>query len=905
MGQSDPSLDPQASLAPEASLDPEDWGDLRAQGHRMLDDMFDHLEQIRAQPVWQAPTPEMRKRFRADLPWAPQDLAAIHAQFQADIAPYSSGNAHPGFMGWVQGGGTAVGMLAEMLAAGLNANLGGRDHMPIEVERQVVTWMAELFGFPAEASGLFLTGTSQANMCAVLIARTRALGAGVRSEGVTAGELVAYTSRAAHNCIERAMDMAGLGSDNLRQIETDAADRISLPALKRAIAEDRAAGRRPFLIVGTAGTVDIGAIDDLEGLGRIARDEDIAFHVDGAFGALGKLSAQIAPKLAGIELADSLAFDFHKWGQVPYDAGFLLVRDPVLHRATFASEAAYLRHAERGLAGGDWWPCDLGPDLSRGFRALKVWFTLKTYGLDALGASIARTCDLAQALARRIATEPELELMAPVELNIVCFGYRGSSELNAAIAADLQEAGRLAPSTTTIGGRTAIRAAIVNHRTGPEDIAALVDHTLALGRAATARPRSQDLMTPDASPIPRILGLSHLAQLIFDEADISGLWTQLVERATAEPADPAALFDLSILLFLSGQADQGAAVQAQALEMSPLYRRVHGDGSGLKVLAMFTPGGMMANTPLDFLLEGSDTQLDMLYLGQGVPLPTDIPDHDVAFLAIGESSANVEVLSTLAPVLAAWPKPVVNAAPQEIAGLTRDGVVAMFRNSKRILAPVTSRLDRSHVVAIAGGETELGDHLAGAAFPIIIRPIDSHAGQALEKIDGASDLAAYLEGNDPDEFYVTAFEDYSGPDGLYRKQRLAFFEGVAYVSHMAVSSHWMVHYLSAEMATRAERRAEEAQFMAEFDETFAVRHAEAFAEMHAAFGLDYFAIDCAETKDGRLLLFEADVAMIIHAMDSEQLYPYKKPAMRKLFAAFQAMLARAAKGAEGAASIAA
>jgi hypothetical protein len=410
---------------------------------------------------------------------------------------------------------------------------------------------------------------------------------------------------------------------------------------------------------------------------------------------------------------------------------------------------------------------------------------------------------------------------------------------------------------------------------------------------------------PAAFAPPQILGLSHLAQLLFDAVDIAPLWNQLIARATAEPADPGALFDLSVLLLLSGQADQGLAVQAQALEMSPLYRRIHGDGSGLRVLAIFTPGGMMANTPLDFLLGGSDIRLDMLYIGQGVPLPADIPDHDVAFLAIGESSANVDVLSTLGPALAAWPKPMINAAPDQIAGLTRDGVVAMFADSAHIVAPATSRLDRRHVEAIAGGAASLDDHLPGAEFPIIIRPIDSHAGQALEKIDSVQALGAYLAANDPAEFYISAFVDYSGPDGLFRKQRIAFFQGVPYVSHMAVSSHWMVHYLSAEMAERPERRAEEAALMAEFDDSFAVRHAAAFAEMHAAFGLDYFAIDCAETRDGRLLLFEADVAMIIHAMDGEELYPYKKPAMAKLFGAFQAMLARAAAGAQGSASIAA
>ncbi|THD58929.1 pyridoxal-dependent decarboxylase [Phenylobacterium sp.] len=467
----------------KTDLDPADWDELRAQGHRMLDDMIDNLAGLRERPLWQAPQAEARARYRVEPPRAPQPLAEVHAQFMADIAPFGSGNRHPGFMGWVQGGGTAVGMLAEMLAGGLDANLGGRDHMPIEVERQVVAWMAKLFGFPDDASGLFMTGTSLANLCAVLIARDRALGADVRHTGVHGDvRLVAYASKGVHACILRAMDMTGLGWDRLRLIETDAQHRISLPALEAAIAADRAAGLKPFLIVGTAGSVDVGAVDDLSGLADIAGREGAAFHVDGALGALGVLSPQVAPRLKGIERADSLALDFHKLAQVPYDAGFLLVRDAAAHKRTFTySEAAYLRHAERGLAGGAWWPCDYGPDLSRGFRALKVWMSLKTYGLDALGAVIGRTCELAQALAARIEAEPELELMAPVALDIVCFAYRGAD--NAAIVADLHEAGRVAPSTTTLGGRTAIRAAIVNHRTGPADIEALVDGVLALGRA--------------------------------------------------------------------------------------------------------------------------------------------------------------------------------------------------------------------------------------------------------------------------------------------------------------------------------------------------------------------------------------------------------------------------------------
>jgi glutamate/tyrosine decarboxylase-like PLP-dependent enzyme len=281
------------------------------------------------------------------------------------------------------------------------------------------------------------------------------------------------------------MDLSGLGAEQLRLIPTDSRGRIDLNELERAIAADRSAGRMSFALIGTAGTVDTGAIDDLAGMAQIARREELWFHVDGAFGALGILAPDIAPFLTGIESADSIAFDFHKWGQVPYDAGFILVRDGALQRDTFASPATYLRRETRGLAAGNCWPCDLGPDLSRGFRALKVWFTLKVHGTDAIGSVISHTCTLARYLERRIAASPKLELLAPVALNIVCFRYRGfdANRLNADIVADLQEAGVVAPSSTTINGQLAIRAAIVNHRTGKTDIDALVDAVIARGEA--------------------------------------------------------------------------------------------------------------------------------------------------------------------------------------------------------------------------------------------------------------------------------------------------------------------------------------------------------------------------------------------------------------------------------------
>jgi glutamate/tyrosine decarboxylase-like PLP-dependent enzyme len=231
--------------------------------------------------------------------------------------------------------------------------------------------------------------------------------------------------------------------------------------------------------------VDVGAIDDLSSVADIARRERLWFHVDGAYGALGLLAPDIAPRLKGIECADSLAFDFHKWGQVPYDAGFLLVRDSAQHLDAFAAPAAYLRREARGLSGGSPWPCDFGPDLSRRFRALATWFTFKVYGGIKLGQAISETCRLARYLAERIETYPELELLAPVLLNIVCFRFRcdDPDRVNTAIVADLQESGIAAPSTTTVNGQLAIRAAIFNHRTRQQDLDALLSGVLSLGTA--------------------------------------------------------------------------------------------------------------------------------------------------------------------------------------------------------------------------------------------------------------------------------------------------------------------------------------------------------------------------------------------------------------------------------------
>ena len=453
----------------------------------MLDDMLDYVSQIRKRPVWRSAPEAVEHVFETDIPSAPKSLQAAHDSFMQNVLPYAIGNSHPGFMGWVHGGGSAVGMLAEMLASGLNSNLGGRDQIPIHVEHQVVRWMQQLFSFPVTASGLFVTGSSLANLIGLLVARTSKIGTEVRALGLQqfTAQLVAYTSCDAHSCIGRAMEMAGMGGNQLRKIAVNERHQIDLNALQESIVSDRVAGMTPFCVIGTAGTVNVGAIDDMNGIADISLRERLWFHVDGACGALGMMSSKIGSKLVGIQKADSIALDFHKWGQVPYDAGFILVRDSQLHQDTFASPADYIRRETRGMATGSPWPCDFGPDLSRSFKALKVWFTMQVFGMDRIAKMMEHTCELAGYLGTRVENSSELELLAPVNLNIVCFRYRcnDADQVNAKIVIAIQESGIVAPSSTTIDGKFAIRAAVFNHRTSKSEVDSLFAASIRFGRS--------------------------------------------------------------------------------------------------------------------------------------------------------------------------------------------------------------------------------------------------------------------------------------------------------------------------------------------------------------------------------------------------------------------------------------
>ena len=472
------------------SLDPENWDELRALAHAMLDHAFDHHQNVRSRPVWRHVPEEVRAALHQPLPDTPQGAAGVCRELIGSILPYGTGNIHPRFFGWVHGTGTPGGIIAEMMAAAINANCGGREHAAIHVEKQVVAWFREIFAFPQTASGLLVSGTSMATLIALTAARNAGAGTDVREHGVPAlpERMVAYTSAEAHGSVEKAMEIIGLGRAALRNVDVDGAGRMNVSALRASVAADKAAGLKPFAVIATAGTVNTGAFDPLDEIASIAAQDGVWLHVDGAFGALAILSDADRHKVRGIERADSLAFDFHKWLHVPYDAGMVLIRDGGVHRAAFGSKQDYLAGTERGLAAGQPWFCEFGPELSRGFRALKVWFTLKEHGLRRLGEKIGDNCRQAEWLAQRISGHEELEPLAPVALNIVCFRYadqrlddRELDRLNEEIVILLQERGIAAPSTTRLDGVLAIRVNITNHRTRIEDLEVLVEAVLEFG----------------------------------------------------------------------------------------------------------------------------------------------------------------------------------------------------------------------------------------------------------------------------------------------------------------------------------------------------------------------------------------------------------------------------------------
>jgi glutamate/tyrosine decarboxylase-like PLP-dependent enzyme len=479
---------------PEESLDPESWDTLRAHGHRVLDELLDWLRTLRERPVWQPVPPSVREALQAPLPVAGQGLEEAWDDFRSQVLPYPWGNVHPRFWGWVNGTGTPSAALAELATAVLNTNAGGGHQAAPYVERQVLDWCKSMLGFPATASGVMVTGGSVANLVALAAARDAAdpeiVLDGVRA---TPNPLVFYASSQTHNSVDKAVRLLGLGQRALRSVPVTADFRNDLAALEQAIAEDRAAGRRPCCVVGNAGTVNTAAIDDLSALADFCAREALWFHVDGAFGALAAVSDTLRPLVAGLERADSIAFDLHKWMYMPYDVGCVLVRDPEAHRRPFATQASYLARLERGAAPNDHDPGSLGPELSREFRGLKVWLLLKEHGIAKYARLIEQNVAQAKYLAGLVHRHSELELLAPVPLNIVCLRYCAPQDadpdraeavnaLNREVLMRIQERGIAVPSATVLNGKFALRVALTNHRTVRADLDLFATKVVELGR---------------------------------------------------------------------------------------------------------------------------------------------------------------------------------------------------------------------------------------------------------------------------------------------------------------------------------------------------------------------------------------------------------------------------------------
>ena len=467
---------------------------MRALGQRILDDLLETLQAVRQRPAWQPMPPAAKKHFTTPVPWEAQDPQAIYEEFKEYILSYPVGNTHPRFWGWLFGSGTLIGAFAELLAAGMNTNGGDLDnHSAIHVETQVVNWLKETLGFPASASGLLTNGCSAANLNGLAVARHAKAPWDLRREGLQGDHprLVLYASTEAHSSIRKAVELLGLGSEALRSVAVDAEYRIDLAALKAAIQRDRKAGHLPFCVVASAGTVNTGAFDDLNALADLCQAQDLWLHVDGAFGAWAVLAPSVHHLVAGLTRADSLAFDLHKWMYVPYELGCVLVRDERLHRQAFSYTPPYLAGGKsgRGLTGGDLpWFTDKTFELSRGFRSLKAWMSLKEHGMDKYARLIEQNVQQAHYLAELIRTAPDLELMAPVPLNVVCFRFVQSGldepaleTLNQEILVVLQEQGIAVLSSTRLGGRFALRVGHTNHRTKRADFDLLVQEVRRLG----------------------------------------------------------------------------------------------------------------------------------------------------------------------------------------------------------------------------------------------------------------------------------------------------------------------------------------------------------------------------------------------------------------------------------------
>ncbi len=476
-------------VKPEIGLDPEDWDDIKTLGYQIIDDMVDYLKNVGDRKPW-APIPQnVKEEFKKSVPHQPSDIFEVYREFKENILPYPGGNIHPKHFSWVQGTGTPMGALADLLAGVMNNNATIGDQSALYVDKQVINWCKELINYPKDGSGLLVSGGSIANITSLIVARNTIIVNSLNAAVYSApGKLTDYFCAETHNCIGKAAEVIGIGNEQLRKIPVNGQFEIDIEALKNKIKEDKANGFIPFCIVGNAGTVNTGAIDPLDELLQIARDEKIWFHIDGAFGALAKLVPAYRDRLKAIEEADSVAFDLHKWMYMQYEVGCVLFKNATAHRAAFSNAVNYLTAHDRGLAAGPETISNYGMELSRGFKALKVWMSLKEHGLDKYAAMIAQNIDQAFYLGEQVQQRQSLELMAAVTMNIVCYRYNpGNLDddqlniLNKELLMRMHELGVAAPSSTLLNGRYAIRVAITNHRTRLVHLDEMIAGTIEIG----------------------------------------------------------------------------------------------------------------------------------------------------------------------------------------------------------------------------------------------------------------------------------------------------------------------------------------------------------------------------------------------------------------------------------------
>jgi glutathione synthase/RimK-type ligase-like ATP-grasp enzyme len=392
-----------------------------------------------------------------------------------------------------------------------------------------------------------------------------------------------------------------------------------------------------------------------------------------------------------------------------------------------------------------------------------------------------------------------------------------------------------------------------------------------------------------------LIGLPTLMTIAFTGGDIALIGDRLLQRIKADAHDANALLDMAVIFIMRGETKLARSMQTLALQTQQLYHYPR-PAVPVKIRALMIsgPGDLMANSPFEFLIDQQPVALDMLYITPEMGLPKQLPEHDVLIVAIGESDINQPLFAYLDKALANWPRPVINR-PACIAQLSRDTSCALLSAIPGVVMPTTQRVSRATLEECCRAPdlaSPLTKQLNGVDYPIIIRPIDSHAGLGLTKIETLADLTGYLVSSPENNFFVSPYIDYRNPDGLFRKYRIILINGAPFLCHLAISQRWMVHYLNADMLDNVAHREEEAQCMADFNSTFALRHATAINVVYKKLGLDYVGLDCAETPDGQLLIFEADSNMVVHDMDSAEKFPYKKIQMPKLFHAFAQLLAQ-------------